>query len=103
MKIKDILSEDDIIAGLHTSSKPEALQELSDLIAQNYSLKADEVTLTLMEREKLGSTGIGNGVAIPHGKMNSLNRIVTCFGRSIKGIDFDSQDGRLTHLFFVLL
>jgi PTS system nitrogen regulatory IIA component len=56
-----------------------------------------------MEREKLGSTGIGSGVAIPHGKIANLDHIVAAFGRSKAGIDFDSQDGEPTYLFFVLV
>jgi PTS system nitrogen regulatory IIA component len=56
-----------------------------------------------LEREKLGSTGIGDGIAIPHGKMKGIEELVTSFGRSIKGVDFESIDNKPTHLFFLLV
>jgi PTS system nitrogen regulatory IIA component len=57
----------------------------------------------LSDRERLGSTGIGDGVAIPHGTMSSLNHLVALFGRSVEGVEFDAIDGKRTHLFFVIL
>ena len=57
----------------------------------------------LLDRERLGSTGIGDNIAIPHGKLAQLSRLMLCFGRSIKGVDFDSMDGKPSHLFFMLL
>ncbi|MBW2599777.1 MAG: PTS sugar transporter subunit IIA, partial [Deltaproteobacteria bacterium] len=57
----------------------------------------------LLEREKLGSTGIGDGIAIPHGKLAGLEKLVVSFGRSVTGVDFDSMDGRPVHIFFLLL
>ena len=62
-----------------------------------------ETVGVILEREKLGSTGIGDGVAIPHGKMKGLSRILCAFGRSKKGIDFDAVDGKPVHIFFLLL
>jgi PTS system nitrogen regulatory IIA component len=56
-----------------------------------------------MERENLGSTGIGDNVAIPHGKLPNINNLYLCFGRSLKGVNFDSMDGKPTHLFFLLM
>ena len=57
----------------------------------------------LLDRERLGNTGIGDNIAIPHGKLPQLSRLMLCFGRSLKGVDFDSMDGKPSHLFFMLL
>lgn len=104
MKIKQILSKNCILAHLNSKTKEGAIEELAAALSQAYpNVPAQETVQILMEREKLGSTGIGNGVAIPHGKISSLTQIVTAFGRSVEGIPFDSQDGRPAHLFFVLL
>lgn len=67
------------------------------------SLKREEVAAVLLERERLGSTGIGSGIAIPHGKLPGAKRIIACFGKSDAGIDFQSQDGEKAHLFFALI
>jgi PTS system nitrogen regulatory IIA component len=104
MKIKQILSKNCVLAKLTSTTKEGAIQELATLLAQsNPAVSREETIQILMEREKLGSTGIGNGVAIPHGKLGALSQIVTGFGRSPEGIDFESQDGKPAHLFFVLL
>lgn len=104
MKIRQILSKECIEAELKAHNKEEVLDELSTLLATHFpDLKKGDILNILQEREKLGSTGIGNGVAIPHGKIASLSHIVTAFGRSVAGIPFDSQDGKPAHLFFVLL
>jgi PTS system nitrogen regulatory IIA component len=63
----------------------------------------DELVSVLEEREKLGSTAIGDGVAIPHGKLKGLNQLVASFGRSVKGVDFESIDGKPTYIFFLLV
>lgn len=104
MKIREILAKDCVLADLTSHTKEGVIQELSALLASHYNnLEAQEVNRLLMERERLGSTGIGNGIAIPHGKLPSLSQIVTGFGRSKEGIAFDSQDGKPAHLFFVLI
>jgi nitrogen PTS system EIIA component len=104
MKIKEVLSKDCICADIKATSKDEAIQQLVEILIQNYNhISRDELTHILLEREKLGSTGIGNGVAIPHGKMASLDNIITGFGRSVEGVAFDAQDGKPVHLFFVLV
>lgn len=104
MKIKQILSKSSVIANLSSRTKDDAIIELATMLAANFeTLSKDEMIQILLEREKLGSTGIGNGVAIPHGKIPSLSQIITGFGRSVGGIPFDSQDGKPAHLFFVLL
>ncbi|MDA8164567.1 MAG: PTS sugar transporter subunit IIA [Desulfobacteraceae bacterium] len=89
---------------LKAASKREALQELAGAAcAGTPGLKRDQVYQALQEREGLGSTGIGEGIAIPHGKLKELDRIIICFGRSRAGVPFDAVDGKPVHLFFVLL
>ena len=98
MKIDDILKTDSIIANLAGTNKKEVLREITDFL-QKLCLIKDKETLfnTLMEREKLGSTGIGENVAIPHGKSDELSQIITVFGRSLKGLDFESLDQKPVH------
>lgn len=103
MKILDIINEDLIKPDLLAASKEEALTELANLIATKEGLDEDKIVGVLKEREKLGSTGIGDGIAIPHGKLKGLKKLVASFGRSKKGIDFQSIDGKPTHLFFLLM
>ena len=104
MKIKDILSPESLKEDLQATSKPEAIKELSRMIQQAHpEISEEQLCAVLMERENLGSTGIGNSVAIPHGKISTLSNIVTGFARSIKGLEFDAQDGKPVHLFFVLI
>ena len=103
MKILDFLNRDSIIANLAASGKEEVLGELADQIARVELVNRDDVYKILWDREQLGSTGIGDGVAIPHGTMASINQQVALFARSIDGVDFDAIDGEKTHIFFVLL
>ena len=85
-------------------TKTEALDELvNTLIKCGLKLDSAKVIEILQQREKLGSTGIGDGLAIPHGKVSSLDEIVVAFGRSKKGVDFDSLDDKPVHIFFLLL
>lgn len=104
MKIVDLLNPAAITADIEAVGKDEALTELADVILGVESgLDRDEVIRVLREREKLGSTGIGDGVAIPHGKLRNLKKLLIAFGRSRKGVDFDSMDGKPAHLFFLLI
>ena len=104
MKIIDFLNENCIIADMTATSKQAALEELAaTLVPGSEGLDLTRVVDVLMERERLGSTGIGDNVAIPHGKMADLPALKLAFGRSLKGVDFESMDGKLTHLFFLLL
>jgi PTS system nitrogen regulatory IIA component len=104
MKILDILHKDRIIPELSSQSKTEVLEELTGaLLGHQKSLNKEALVEVLMERERLGSTGIGDGIAIPHGKIQDLDELMLSFGRSVQGIDFDSMDGRPTHLFFLLV
>jgi PTS system nitrogen regulatory IIA component len=89
------------VEDLHSANKKGVLEELSNVLVQGGKLPdQDEVVEVLLEREKLGSTGIGDGVAIPHGKMKGIKELIASFGRSIKGINFESVDNKPTHLFF---
>lgn len=104
MKISEMLKKGHIIDNLTSATKKDTLQELSGVIFRDKpSYDADKVIKVLLEREKLGSTGIGDGIAIPHGKLASLNELVVSFGRSAEGIDFNAMDGKPVHLFFMLL
>ena len=104
MKILEILHRDCIIANLRSHSKREVLEELTGaLLTYKRSLNKEALVEVLLERERLGSTGIGDGIAIPHGKLRDLDELILSFGRSVEGIDFDSMDGRPSHLFFLLV
>jgi len=104
MKIRDILSEELIVSDLQQTEKTGALEELvSHLAAAVEGINAGELLAVLQEREQLGSTGIGDGVAIPHGKLKELKKLVAVFGKSARGVAFNSMDGRPVHLFFLLV
>ena len=104
MKIADILSGDLVIPELTSKNKKEVLEELvSVIVKQNKLINKEELIEVLLEREKLGSTGIGDGIAIPHGKLKNIGALLASFGKSIDGVDFDSMDGKPTHLFFLLV
>ncbi len=104
MKIMDILNKDCIIPELRSKNKREVLEELTGaLLNCKANLDKEALVAVLLERERLGSTGIGDGIAIPHGKVQDLDELVLSFGRSTEGIEFDSMDGRPTHLFFLLI
>jgi PTS system nitrogen regulatory IIA component len=104
MRILDFLSLEAIISSLEAGSKGEVLEELVEPIARsNPTLNKAHLIKTLVERENLGSTGIGGGVAIPHGKFDGLGHLVASFGKSSKGIDFSSMDNKPAFLFFLLV
>jgi PTS system nitrogen regulatory IIA component len=104
MRILDFLQHDAIIASLQASTKEEVLVELVAPIAEaNASVDRDLLIKTLIERENLGSTGIGGGIAIPHGTLEGLNQLVASFGKSEPGVDFNAMDSKPTHLFFLLV
>jgi nitrogen PTS system EIIA component len=104
MRILDILVQDGIVPALKATTKVEVLAELVEPIARaDADLDKDGLIRTLIERENLGSTGIGGGVAIPHGKFDGLGGLVGSFGRSPEGVDFNSMDSKPTHLFFLMV
>jgi len=104
MKIMDILVKDAVILDVESKEKPAILEQLAGaLAAAEPGVEAGQLLEVLVERESLQSTGIGDGVAIPHGKVPGLSRLLASFARSRDGVDFDSIDGQKTHLFFLLL
>ena len=104
MKIMEILVRDAVILNLGVRTKREVLLEMANALAKvEPQIEANRLLEVLLEREGLQSTGIGEGVAIPHGKLVGLDRLVASFARSAEGVDFDSIDGQLTHHFFLLV
>jgi len=103
MEINNFIDQDSILLDLKISSKRQTLKELSKRIADTRNLSERVIFDVLLEREKLGSTGIGHGIAIPHGKLKGLDKICGCFVKLNKPIDFDSIDGKPVDLIFLLL
>ncbi len=103
MKILDSLKEESIISELNATDKKGVLEKLTDPVAKASGVSQEEMIRVLLERERLGSTGIGGGIAIPHGKLKSLESLLVGFGRSHKGVDFEALDGKPAHLFFLLM
>jgi len=104
MKLLDYLEEDWVISDLKGTDKPSVLRELSSVLVKPCQVASvEELLQVLLEREKLGSTGIGEGIAIPHGRLKKLKRFFISFGRSIKGVDFDSNDRNPSQLFFLVM
>lgn len=104
MKIIDLLTPGQVLANLQAGNKRGVLEELAAvLVPQTEGLELPKVVEALLDRERLGSTGIGDNIAIPHGKLPQLTHLLLAFGRSLKGVDFDSMDGKPSHLFFLLL
>jgi nitrogen PTS system EIIA component len=104
MQITDMFKKEYIIEELKAKSKRAVLGELSEIFTRYHSgIQNEAMVEVLLDREKLGSTGIGDGIAIPHGKLKGLDSLVIAFGRSREGIDFDSIDGKPVHIFFLLM
>jgi nitrogen PTS system EIIA component len=104
MKIAEFLRPEAVLVDLSAKTKPEMLKELSFALSQgNPLLKPESLVAVLSERERLGSTGIGEGVAIPHGKLAGIAQLYAAFGVSRAGLDFDAIDGKPTYVFFALV
>jgi PTS system nitrogen regulatory IIA component len=103
MKILDALQKEVILEDLKAQDKKEVLEELAAPVAAAAGARYEDIVKVLLERERLGSTGIGNGIGIPHGKLKNLDSLALGFGISRKGVDFESIDGRPTHIFFLLI
>ena len=104
MKITELMNKDLIIPMLVAKTKKEALKELADCVVKKESnVDNAELLRVLLEREELGSTGIGDGIAIPHGKIKTIANLIVSFGRSLDGVDFQSMDGKPTHIIFLLI
>ncbi|MFZ7126950.1 MAG: PTS sugar transporter subunit IIA [Desulfobacterales bacterium] len=103
MKILDVLQKEAILEDLQSQDKKGILEELVAPVAGISGTNAEVLVRVLMERERLGSTGIGGGIGIPHGKLKDIDGLVLGFGLSRNGVDFESLDGRPTHIFFLLV
>jgi len=103
MDLSDLLSKEAVIARLRAKSKKQAIQELAAKAAELTGLSEREIFETLLQRERLGSTGVGQGIAIPHGKLTRLDRLVGVFARLDKPVEFDSLDDQPVDLVFLLL
>src|SRR5678816_4299702 len=104
MRVIDFLAPDCIIATLAAKTKPDVLTELSALLSRVVpGVEAEALRKVLEEREQLASTAIGDGIAIPHGKLDSVGRLVGALGRAVEGSEFESIDGKPTNLVFMLV
>jgi len=103
MDLCDLLAPEDIIASLQAASKKHALQELATIAAERTGLDAREIFNTLLQRERLGSTGLGRGIAIPHVKLEGLKTILCMFARLEEPIEYESHDSEPVDLIFLLL
>ena len=103
MPLTDFLTPESVVPALKVSSKKQALQELAERAAAVCGLTEREIYETLLQRERLGSTGIGHGIAIPHGKLAKVDRLFGVFARLEKPIDFEALDGEPVDLVFLLI
>jgi PTS system nitrogen regulatory IIA component len=104
MKVIDFLKPDAIIADLVATTKAGVLAEVANrMAALEPSVDGEQLRRVLEERELLASTAIGDGIAIPHGKLDSIGQLAGVLGRSVAGLEFESIDGRPTHLVFMLV
>lgn len=104
MRLADVLREENIITDLKARDKAEVLGEMIDDISSMVgAIDRNKALQALLDREKLGTTGIGHGVAIPHGRIKGLTEIKVFFGRSRKGVNYSSMDNLPVHLFFLIM
>ena len=104
MVLSDVLTEDNIILDLKAREKAGLLDEMARGVAPKvFGLDKGRLLQAVLNREKLGTTGIGHGVAIPHGKIKGLAEIKVFFGGSLSGVDFNSMDGMPVYLFFMII
>jgi PTS system nitrogen regulatory IIA component len=103
MPLTDILTPQAILPSVKAGSKKQLLQELAAFAASQSGLSESDVYEALLQRERLGSTGIGHGIAIPHGKLPKLNQLFGIFARLEKSLDFEALDGEPVDLIFLLL
>ncbi len=103
MRISQLLNKGSIIADLNARDKKGVIDELALAVSKTTKAPVKEIAIVLMEREQLGSTGIGGGIAIPHGKLDSVQSVIVGFGLSRKGVEYESLDNKPVHIFFLLL
>ena len=103
MPLNDLLSPDSVIPALRVNGKKQALQEMSERAAEVSGLSAREIFDSILQRERLGPTGVGDGIAIPHGKLLRCDKIFGVFARLERPIDFEALDGLPVDLIFLLI
>lgn len=103
MTVSSLITPESVVAGLKGNGKKQVLQELSSHLARVSGLSDRAIFETLLQRERLGTTGVGQGIAIPHGRIAGLTRLVGLFARLARPVDFDALDGEPVDLVFVLL
>ncbi len=104
MRVVDFLRPDLVVSALAGHTKSDVLGEMAGVLAERQpGIELETLRRVLEERELLASTAIGDGIAIPHGKLDSVDHLVGLLGRSVEGIEFDSIDGKPTHLVFMLV
>ena len=106
MQIMDFLSKKAILIDINSTKKEDVIKEMVDLLVESGDIERrnrNKLIDALMSREALGSTAIGQGIAIPHAKCDCVDKLVASFGLSKKGVDFDSLDGELAYIFFLLV
>lgn len=104
MRISDFLEQELVIPRLRASRKPDVLRELAERLAGRFEdVDTKQLMRVLLEREELGSTALGDDIAIPHGKLDAIGRLAGCLARSPGGVDFGAEDRSATHFFFLLV
>ena len=104
MKIMEFLNKKAVTASLKSADKEGVVRELVDLLARAEEIKSkEELVKAILTRESLGSTGIGQGIGIPHAKSQNVKNLVAAFGLSQRGVNFDSLDGEPVYIFFLLI
>ena len=104
MRIDDFLAENTVVSALEGRKKDDVIEELAEVVSRHHpEIDHSKLVGALQDRERLNSTALGEGVAIPHGRLPGVKRVVAAFGRSPQGVDFNSLDGKPTHLFFLLV
>lgn len=103
MDLTDLIGREDIFVPFKASCKKQVLQDLASIAAEKTGISEREIFQTLLEREKLGSTGVGNGIAIPHGKLSKLDKITGFVAFLENPIDFDAMDDQPVDIVFLLL
>jgi len=103
MELSELINSDSIVATLKVGSKKQALQELAQIAENVTGISSRDIFGTVLQRERLGSTGVGQGIAIPHGKLDGLDRLFAIFARLDTPIGFDAMDDQPVDLIFMLL
>jgi nitrogen PTS system EIIA component len=103
MKLSQLLNKNSIIVNLKATEKKTIIEELAGAVSKATKARTEDIAQVLWEREQIGSTGIGGGIAIPHGKLGVIEEITVGFGLSKEGVGYDSLDNKPVHIFFLLI